>query len=49
MRTLGRELLGRALVRGGRHLAQVLRDCLAHDNGRRQHQSRRQRPPDIET
>jgi hypothetical protein len=47
--TLRRELLGRALILGERHLALVLREYLIHYNGHRPHQSRRQRPPDIET
>jgi putative transposase len=47
--TLRRELLDRTLVLGERHLALVLREYLKHYNGHRPHQSRRQRPPDIET
>jgi hypothetical protein len=47
--TLRRELLDRTLIRGERHLALVLREYLIHYNGHRPHQSRRQRPPDIET
>jgi hypothetical protein len=46
---LRRELLDRALILGERHLALVLREYLIHYNGHRPHQSRRQRPPDIET
>jgi putative transposase len=42
-------LLDRALILGERHLALVLREYLIHYNGHRPHQSRRQRPPDIET
>jgi putative transposase len=47
--TLRRELLDRTLILGERHLALVLREYVAHYNGHRPHQSRRQRPPDIET
>jgi transposase InsO family protein len=47
--TLRRELLDRLLVLGERHLALVLREYLIHYNGYRPHQSRLQRPPDIET
>jgi hypothetical protein len=32
-----------------RHLDLVLREYVTHDNGHRPHQSRQQRPPDIET
>jgi len=48
IRTLRRELLDRTLILSDRHLAQVLREYLTHYNGHRPHQSRRQRPPDIE-
>jgi hypothetical protein len=37
------------LIPGERHLDPVLRQYLTHCNRRRPHQSRRQRPPDIET
>jgi putative transposase len=47
--TLRRELLDRTLILGERHLALVLREYLVHYNRHRPHQSRRQRPPDIET
>jgi len=47
--TLRRELLDRTLILGERHLAHVLREYLIHYNGHRPHQSRQQRPPDIET
>jgi hypothetical protein len=47
--TLRRELPDRALILGERHLALVLREYVSHDNGYRPHQSRRQRPPGIET
>jgi putative transposase len=47
--TLRRELLDRTLILNERHLALVLREYLIHYNGHRPHQSRRQRPPDIET
>ena len=47
--TLRRELLDQTLVLGERHLARVLREYLTHYNGHRPHQSRQQRPPDIET
>jgi transposase InsO family protein len=43
--TLRRELLDRTLILGERHLAVVLREYVAHYNGHRPHQSRRQRPP----
>jgi putative transposase len=46
--TLRREVLDRTLILGERHLAVVLREYVAHDSGHRPHQSRRQRPPDIE-
>ena len=45
--TLRRELLDRILILGERHLALVLREYVSHYNGRKPHQSRRQRPPDI--
>jgi putative transposase len=47
--TLRRELLDRTLILRERHLALVLREYLIHYNRHRPHQSRRQRPPDIET
>jgi putative transposase len=47
--TLRRELLDRALILGDRHLDLVLREYVIHYNGHRPHQSRQQRPPDIET
>jgi putative transposase len=47
--TLRRELLDRTLILGERHLGLVLREYLTHYNGYRPHQSRRQRPPDVET
>jgi putative transposase len=47
--TLRRELLDRTLILGERHLAVVLREYLIHYNRHRPHQSRQQRPPDIET
>ncbi len=47
--TLRRELLDRILIVGERYLALVLHDYVAHYNGHRPHQSRRQRPPDSET
>ena len=47
--TLRRELPDRTLILNERHLALVLRQYVAHYNGHRPHQSRRQRPPDIET
>jgi transposase InsO family protein len=46
--TLRRELLDRVLIVGERHLALVLREYAAHYNGHRPHQSRRQRPPDMQ-
>jgi putative transposase len=47
--TLRRGLLDRTLILSERHLDLVLREYLTHYNGHRPHQSRRQRPPDIET
>jgi putative transposase len=47
--TLRRELLDRTLILGERHLAQVLREYRMHYNRHRPHQSRQQRPPNIET
>jgi transposase InsO family protein len=47
--TLRRELLDRTLILGDRHLDLVLREYVIHYNGHRPHQSRQQRPPDIET
>ncbi len=47
--TLRRELLDRTLILGDRHLDLVLREYLIHYNGHRPHQSRQQRPPEIET
>lgn len=47
--TLRSELLDRTLILGERHLAVVLREYLIHYNRHRPHQSRQQRPPDIET
>jgi transposase InsO family protein len=46
--TLRRELLDRILILGERHLAVVLREYVIHYNGHRPHQSRQQRPPDME-
>jgi putative transposase len=46
--TLRRELLDRILIVGERRLALVLREYVVHYNGHRPHQSRRQRPPDME-
>jgi putative transposase len=47
--TLRRELLDRILILGERHLALVLGEYLAHYNVARPHQSRCQRPPDLQT
>ena len=47
--TLRRELLDRVLILCERHLDMVLREYLAHYNCHGPHQSRRQRPPEIET
>ena len=47
--TLRRGLLDRTLILNERHLALVLREYVNHYDGHRPHQSRRQRPPDIET
>ncbi len=49
MGTLRRELLDRILILGERHLDLVLREYVTHYNRHRPHQSRQQRPPDIET
>ena len=46
--TLRRELLDRTLILNERHLAPVLREYATHYNGHRPHQSRQQRPRDIE-
>ena len=46
--TLRRELLDRILIPGERHLAQVLRQYVSHYNSHRPHQSRQQRPPDMQ-
>ena len=47
--TVRRELLDRILILGERHLALVLREYVIHYDGHRPHQSRQQRPPDIDT
>ena len=47
--TLRRELLDRILILGDRHLVLVLREYVIHYDRHRPHQSRQQRPPDIET
>jgi putative transposase len=47
--TLRRELLDRTLILDERHLALVIGEYLIHYNRHRPHQSRHQRPPDIET
>jgi len=47
--TLRRELLDRILILGERHLALMLGEYLTHYNASRPHQSRQQRPPDLET
>jgi hypothetical protein len=47
--TLHRELLDRTLILNERHLALMVRRYTEHYNAHRPHQSRRQRPPDIET
>ena len=47
--TLRRELLDRILILGECHLTRVLHEYVRHYNGHRPHQSRQQRPPDIET
>ena len=46
--TLRRELLDRTLILNERHLDLVLRQYVKHYDGHRPHQSRHQRPPDIE-
>jgi putative transposase len=46
--TLRRELLDRTLIFGERHPALVLREYVIHYDRHRPHQSRQQRPPDIE-
>jgi putative transposase len=47
--TFRRELLDRILILGKRHLALMLGEYLIHYNASRPHQSRQQRPPDLET
>jgi transposase InsO family protein len=47
--TLRRELLDRILILGERRLALVLGEYLLHYHASRPHQSRQQRPPDLET
>jgi len=47
--TLRRELLDRVLILNEPHLALLLRGYVTRYNGQRPHQSRQQRPPDIET
>jgi putative transposase len=47
--TLRRELLDRILILDERHLILVLGEYLIHYNHHRPHQSRQQRPPDLET
>lgn len=46
---LRRELLDRILILGERHLDLVIREYSTHYSRHRPHQSRQQRPPDIET
>ena len=46
--TLRRELLDRILILGERRLALVLGEYVSHYNGHRPHQSRQQRPPDVQ-
>ena len=45
---LRRELLDRILISGERHLTWVLRQYVRHYNSHRPHQSRQQRPPDMQ-
>jgi putative transposase len=47
--TLRRGLLDRTLILGDRHSDLVPREYVTHYNRHRPHQSRQQRPPDIET
>ena len=47
--TLRRELLDQSLILGERHLTLVLGEYLIHYNASRPHQSRCQRPPDLQT
>jgi hypothetical protein len=47
--TLRNQLLDRILILGEPYLALVLGEYLVHYNGSRPHQSRCQRPPDLET
>ena len=47
--TLRREMLDRTLILSDRHLDLALREYVTHYHGHRPHQSRQQRPPDIET
>ena len=47
--TLRRELLDRILILGERHLVLVISEYVIHYDRHRPHQSRQQRPPEMET
>jgi hypothetical protein len=47
--TLRREVLDQMLIFNERHLSKILTEYIEHYNRHRPHQSRDQRPPDIET
>jgi transposase InsO family protein len=47
--TLRREVLDQMLIFNKRHLSKILTEYVEHYNGHRPHQSRGQRPPDIES
>src|SRR5262245_37388793 len=49
VRTVRRECLDRILIYSTGHLLTALREYLAHYNGHRPHQGRRQRSPDRDT